>query len=124
MAQQKTLSENQLRQQKELTLAQLAKDPEAVRSYAALGGWKAGDPPEKFQAAVLEGFEKSHIPDRVRALNAVVTASQNPLSGVSPAEGKQATDELRRIGLGQTGQPTAAPRGTVLDLNGKPVAGR
>jgi hypothetical protein len=125
LAQQKTLSENQLRQQKELTLAQLAKDPETVRTYAALGGWKAGDPPEKFQEAVLAGALRVKEPDRIKALQDYITASQNPMSGITPEKARQAQEELLRLGLGQSGQPAmAAPRGTVLDLNGKPVAGR
>ena len=102
MAQQKQISQQQLAQQKELTLAQLAKDPDAVRSYAALGGWKAGDPPEKFQAAVLEGFQKSHAADRIKALQDILTASQNPMSGITPEKAKQAQDELLRLGLGSS----------------------
>jgi hypothetical protein len=125
MAQQKQISQQQLAQQKELTLAQLAKDPETVRTYAALGGWKAGDPPEKFQEAVLAGALRAKEPDRIKALQDYITASQNPMSGITPEKARQAQEELLRLGLGQSGQPAmAAPRGTVLDLNGKPVAGR
>jgi hypothetical protein len=127
LAQQKKLSENQLAQQKELTLAQLSKDPEAVRTYAALGGWKAGDPPEKLQAAVLLGFEREReikIADRIRALQLVVTASQNPLSGTTPAEGKQAIDELKRLAAGTTGGSNAPPPGSPIVSASDFVAGK
>jgi hypothetical protein len=101
--QQLALQNKQIAQQKELTLAQIAKDPDAVRSYAALGGWKAGDPPEKFQSAVLEGFQKSHAAERIKALQDILTASQNPMSGITPEKAKQAQDELLRLGLGPSG---------------------
>lgn len=125
--QQLRLQQQQLGQQKELALAQLSKDPEAVRTYAALGGWKAGDPPEKFQAAVLLGFDKEReikVADRIRALTAVVTASQNPLSGTTPAEGKQAIDELRRLGVGTAGGSNTPPPGSPIVSASDFVAGK
>jgi hypothetical protein len=98
--QQLTLQNNQLAQQKEIAFAQLAKDPDAVRTYAALGGWKAGDPPEKFAEAVRIGSEQTTLSSRIKALQDIVTAAQNPMSGIPPERAKEAQEELLRLGLG------------------------
>ncbi len=100
--QQLSLQTQQLSQQKEIAFAQLAKDPDAVRTYAALGGWKAGDPPEKYQQAALDGYEKTHAAERMRTLNDYV--KQAAVTGADPESVKRANAELLRLGLGNNSQ--------------------
>lgn len=97
--QQQTLAlqTQQLAQQKEIAFAQLAKDPDAVRTYAALGGWKAGDPPEKYQEAALAGYEKAHAAERIKALRDYIDKAT--MTGANPEDVKRANAELLRLGL-------------------------
>jgi hypothetical protein len=101
--QQLGLQTQQLAQQKEIALAQLAKDPDAVRTYAALGGWKPGDPPEKYQEAALAGYEKTHAAERMKGLRDYLDKAT--ISGTAkPEDVKRATDELLRLSLGSSSQ--------------------
>ena len=98
-ARREDLLSRQLAQQKEIAFAQLAQDPETVRTYAALGGWKAGDPPEKFKEAVLRGAEAQQLKTRASALEEYLKAARDPLSGITPEKAQRAQEELLRIGM-------------------------
>lgn len=95
--QQLGLQNKQLAQQREIAFAQLAKDPDAVRTYAALGGWKAGDPPEKYLQAALDGYDRAHAPDRMRYLNEYI--KNGLVTGASQEDIKKANAELLRLSL-------------------------
>jgi len=91
------LQREQLTQQKDIAFAQLAKDPDAVRTYAALGGWKPGDPPEKYQQAALDGYDRAHAAERMRYLNEYVKSGL--VTGASQEDIKRANAELLRLSL-------------------------
>jgi len=94
------LQRDQLNQQFNIAKMQLNKDPETIRTYAALGGWKAGDPPEKYQEAVRKGFEEQQLKLRASALEEYLKAGRDPLSGITPEKAQRAQEELLRIGVG------------------------
>jgi len=56
----------QLAQQKQIAMAQLAQDPETIRTYAVLGGATANSTPEQRQAAVKKGFEFMQSKDAIK----------------------------------------------------------
>jgi hypothetical protein len=102
-ARREGLMREQMDQQLDIAKMQLAKDPDAVRTYAALGGWKAGDPPEKYQEAALAGYEKTHAAERMKGLRDYLDKAA--ISGTAkPEDVKRATDELLRLSLGSSSQ--------------------
>ena len=100
-ARREDLMREQMGQQLDIAKMQLAKDPDMVRTYAALGGWKAGDPPEKYQAAVEEGYARAHAAERIKALQSFLEKQQlNPTA--NPQEIQRANAELLRLGMGSS----------------------
>lgn len=100
-ARREDLMREQMGQQLDIAKMQLAKDPDMIRTYAALGGWKQGDPAEKYQAAVEEGYARAHAPERIKALQSFLEKQQlNPTA--NPQEIQRANAELLRLGMGSS----------------------
>jgi hypothetical protein len=89
---------------------QLEKDPEAVRTYAILGGFKPGDSKEAYQTAVTRGFGITQSKEGPKLAAAIIN---NPLSSqfYSSQELKDLADYARRgiIGMGTGGDTAALP---------------
>jgi len=63
--------------QLDIAKMQLERDPEAVRTYAILGGYKPGDSKETYQAAVQRGFNVTQSKEGPKLAAAIIN---NPLS--------------------------------------------
>jgi hypothetical protein len=91
--------------QLDLANRQLEKDPEAVRTYAILGGYKPGDPKESYSAAVAKGFNATQSKEGPKLAAAIIN---NPMSSqfYSQQELKDLADYARRgiIGMGAAGK--------------------
>jgi hypothetical protein len=91
--------------QLDLANRQLEKDPEAVRTYAILGGYKPGDPRESYSAAVAKGFNATQSKEGPKLAAAIIN---NPMSSqfYSQQELKDLADYARRgiIGMGAAGK--------------------
>lgn len=83
---------------------QLERDPEAVRTYAILGGYKPGDPKEAYQAAVQRGFNVTQSKEGPKLAAAIIN---NPLSTqfYSQQDLKDLADYAKRgiVGMGGGG---------------------
>ena len=93
---------------------QLERDPEAVRTYAILGGYKPGDPKEAYQAAVQRGF---NITQSKEGPKLAATIINNPLSTqyYSPQDLKDLAEYAKRGIIGMGGQQPREPQTFRLD---------
>lgn len=95
------------REQLQLDIAKMQydRDPEAVRTYAILGGYKPGDPKESYSAAVAKGFNATQSKEGPKLAAAIIN---NPMSSqfYSQQELKDLADYARRgiIGMGAAGK--------------------
>jgi hypothetical protein len=91
--------------QLDLANRQLERDPETVRTYAILGGYKPGDPRESYSAAVSKGFNATQSKEGPKLAAAIIN---NPMSSqfYSQQELKDLADYARRgiIGMGTAGK--------------------
>ena len=95
------------REQLQLDIAKMQydRDPEAIRTYAILGGYKPGDPKESYSAAVSKGFNATQSKEGPKLAAAIIN---NPMSAqfYSQQELKDLADYARRgiIGMGAAGK--------------------
>jgi hypothetical protein len=95
------------REQLQLDIAKMQydRDPEAIRTYAILGGYKPGDPKESYSAAVSKGFNATQSKEGPKLAAAIIN---NPMSSqfYSQQELKDLADYARRgiIGMGAAGK--------------------
>jgi hypothetical protein len=115
------LQQQQLAQQKELTMAQINKDPDTVRTYAVLGGATPGSTPEERQAAVLKGYNFMKQADAVKRAEDLLKQSATDPMLLTPEQ----KAELTKIVYGSvsSGVPrTGGPSGWSGQLVSPPPA--
>ena len=79
-ARREDLLSRQLAQQKEIAFAQLAQDPETVRTYAILGGATANSTPEQRKEAIMKGYNFMKQENAIkRAEDLLKLAKDDPL---------------------------------------------
>jgi hypothetical protein len=88
---QLTLQNKQLAQQRELTMAQIDKDPDAIRTYAVLGGATSKSTPEERQAAVKRGYDFVQQKDSVKRADELLKLSASDPLLLTPEQKAELT---------------------------------